>query len=528
MGPKATLKRTPTPSKSTASPSGSVSAVSGNRNPISKKKTGTPTQKKTEPASRAGNASSSSAKRSKPGKKPIKALAKLDQDETEEEEEIEDVEIPDNEFEAVIAQDLYADDDDDSEVTDDEALLAGVLGSDDDDEEEDARPTGTKSGKAGKLARGKAESDGNEEDEVEVDELALQSAIVHLQDAIQSKNMGKEKKTLKERRKEKKAAGIVSQEAKSGEKRQDAKANPGKKTGVVYLGRIPHGFYEKEMKSYFSQFGEVLKLRLSRNKKTGASKHYAFLEFPSQQVAQIVADTMHGYLLFNQILQCQVVPHDKLHPDTFKGHDRRFKTIPWNKLERQRINKPLDKDDVIKRTRKLVARENLKRQRLAELGVEYEFGGYAQAAKRAKGAEEVEARTESGKAAVRNAITKDTISKSPAEAVKEVVTATATPKTPSKKVAIAGSVTPNPKTSKDTGIASSNDTTTPAQAKSTKKSKEPVTPAANAAPMTAMPKSANKKAKTPARKSATAPTRVLRSRIPTAVSTKAPASTGGK
>ena len=37
--------------------------------------------------------------------------------------------------------------------------------------------------------------------------------------------------------------------------------------GVIYLGRIPHGFYEEEMESYFSQFGQVSRLRLSRNKK---------------------------------------------------------------------------------------------------------------------------------------------------------------------------------------------------------------------------------------------------------------------
>ncbi|KAJ3232547.1 hypothetical protein HDU81_002870 [Chytriomyces hyalinus] len=513
MGPKSTLKRKSTPSKSTASPSESVS---GNRKAVSKKETGTPVHKRTEPASPAtGGASSSSAKRSKPGKSPAKPLARGHQDEQEEDEEIEDVEIPDNEFEAAIAQDLYADDDEDSEVTDDEALLAGVLDSDDDVEEEEARPTGKKSGKAGKMASGKAGVAIDEENEVEVDELALQSAIVHLQDAIQSKTVPKEKKTLKERRKEKKAAGIVSQEAKSGDKRHNDKANAGKKTGVVYLGRIPHGFYEKEMKSYFSQFGEVLKLRLSKNKKTGASKHYAFLEFPSQQVAQIVADTMHGYLLFNQILQCQVVPHDKLHPDTFKGHDRRFKTIPWNKLERQRVNKPLDKNAVVKRTRKLVSRENLKRQRLAELGVEYEFGGYAQAAKRAKGAQDVQVPAESRKSDVSIAAVQESASKSPSEPVNEVVTATAAPTTPSKKVAIADSVTPIAiKTIRMTGMTSSNDIATPAQAKSAKKAKNSATPGA-------MPKSANKKAKTPARKSAPATARVLRSRIPTAISKKA-------
>ena len=37
-------------------------------------------------------------------------------------------------------------------------------------------------------------------------------------------------------------------------------------SAVIYLGRIPHGFYEDEMRKYFSQFGEVKNLRLSRNK----------------------------------------------------------------------------------------------------------------------------------------------------------------------------------------------------------------------------------------------------------------------
>lgn len=39
------------------------------------------------------------------------------------------------------------------------------------------------------------------------------------------------------------------------------------KPGAIYLGHIPHGFYEKEMKGYFSQFGKVTRLRLFRSKK---------------------------------------------------------------------------------------------------------------------------------------------------------------------------------------------------------------------------------------------------------------------
>lgn len=61
------------------------------------------------------------------------------------------------------------------------------------------------------------------------------------------------------------------------------------------------------MKQYFSQFGDVTRLRLSRNKKTGRSKHYAFIEFASHEVAQIVAETMHNYLLFGRLLQCNSI-----------------------------------------------------------------------------------------------------------------------------------------------------------------------------------------------------------------------------
>jgi len=85
------------------------------------------------------------------------------------------------------------------------------------------------------------------------------------------------------------------------------------------------------MRQYFSQFGRVNRLRLSRNKKTGASKHFAFVEFASTEVADIVARTMDNYLLFGHILKCRLVPTDQVHPDLFKGAGQRFKVDPRNK-----------------------------------------------------------------------------------------------------------------------------------------------------------------------------------------------------
>ena len=58
---------------------------------------------------------------------------------------------------------------------------------------------------------------------------------------------------------------------------------------VIYVGHVPHGFYEAQMKEYFGQFGEVTRVNVCWNKKTGKSKHYAFVEFKQPEVASIVA-----------------------------------------------------------------------------------------------------------------------------------------------------------------------------------------------------------------------------------------------
>jgi hypothetical protein len=78
---------------------------------------------------------------------------------------------------------------------------------------------------------------------------------------------------------------------------------------------------------YFSQFGRVTKLRLSRSKKSGKSKHYGFLEFASAEVAQIAAEAMDGYMLFTQKLTARVMAKEEVHADLFKGANRVFKKV---------------------------------------------------------------------------------------------------------------------------------------------------------------------------------------------------------
>ncbi|KAJ4267306.1 nucleolar protein [Fusarium torreyae] len=142
--------------------------------------------------------------------------------------------------------------------------------------------------------------------------------------------------------------------------------------GVIYIGRIPHGFYEHEMRQYFEQFGPIVALRLSRNKKTGASKHYAFVKFAEASTAEIVAKTMDNYLLFGHILKCRVIPKDQVHDDMFKGANRRFKKVPWNKMAGHKLEKPLTESAWANKVTKENSKRAKKAAKLKEIGYEFE------------------------------------------------------------------------------------------------------------------------------------------------------------
>ncbi|XP_036600374.1 MKI67 FHA domain-interacting nucleolar phosphoprotein [Trichosurus vulpecula] len=141
--------------------------------------------------------------------------------------------------------------------------------------------------------------------------------------------------------------------------------------GVVYLGHLPRGLYEPQLKEYFAQFGTVKRLRLSRSKKTGNSKGYGFLEFESDDVAKIVADTMNNYLFCERLLKCHFVPPEKVHEELFKGCD-----IPFSKPSHpavKRYNKERTLEEKIRMEKRFKKKENKLRKRLAEKGIDYTF-----------------------------------------------------------------------------------------------------------------------------------------------------------
>lgn len=116
-----------------------------------------------------------------------------------------------------------------------------------------------------------------------------------------------------------------------------------KNRAVIYVGRIPKLFQEKELKKYFSQFGAITRARVSRNKVTGASRHYAFVEFQDLKAAQVAAETMNNYLLVGHILKVNVIedPKDNLFSKNMKSDFREF---DWRSkaFEAHNAPKPLE------------------------------------------------------------------------------------------------------------------------------------------------------------------------------------------
>jgi len=167
---------------------------------------------------------------------------------------------------------------------------------------------------------------------------------------------------------------IAKDDATVKRKLENAKRQPTADRGVLFLGRIPHGFYEDQLKAYFAQFGNVTRLRVSRNKKTGQSKHYGFIEFDSSSVAQIVADTMDNYLLMGHIMRCKVIPKDQVHPELWVGANRRWRPVPKVRVAQTEHNKLRTKDEQMRAAHRLLKRQEERQRKLEKAGITYDFG----------------------------------------------------------------------------------------------------------------------------------------------------------
>lgn len=137
------------------------------------------------------------------------------------------------------------------------------------------------------------------------------------------------------------------------------------------MGHLPPALYETQIKAYFSQFGTVTRFRLSRSKKTGNSKGYAFLEFESEDVAKIAAETMNNYLFGERLLKCHVIPPEKVHEELFREWHMPFRNPSYPAVKR--YNKDRTLLQKLRMEERFKKKEKLLRKRLAKKGIDYNF-----------------------------------------------------------------------------------------------------------------------------------------------------------
>lgn len=69
----------------------------------------------------------------------------------------------------------------------------------------------------------------------------------------------------------------------------------------------------------------------------------------------------------------QVLLKGEVHEDLWKGANRRFRTIPWRKVEMKRHNAPRTPEQSAQRLQRAVARDRKRTARIAAAGIEYEY-----------------------------------------------------------------------------------------------------------------------------------------------------------
>ncbi|MBS4021981.1 MAG: RNA-binding protein [Dethiobacter sp.] len=62
---------------------------------------------------------------------------------------------------------------------------------------------------------------------------------------------------------------------------------------TIYVGNIPWTTNEDELKTYFSEVGEIISVRIITERATGRSKGYGFVEV-AEEDAEAVVEQMNG------------------------------------------------------------------------------------------------------------------------------------------------------------------------------------------------------------------------------------------
>lgn len=62
----------------------------------------------------------------------------------------------------------------------------------------------------------------------------------------------------------------------------------------IYVGNLNYALQEEELKNIFEEMGNVVSAKIIKDRETGRSKGFGFVEFDSEESAQQAIDEMDG------------------------------------------------------------------------------------------------------------------------------------------------------------------------------------------------------------------------------------------
>lgn len=82
----------------------------------------------------------------------------------------------------------------------------------------------------------------------------------------------------------------------------------------IYVGNLPDTVTDEELREMFEKFGKVQAATIGRDKKTGASEGYGFVEMPVKSEARGAIDGLRGKEMDGKPLRVKALkPGDEFH-----------------------------------------------------------------------------------------------------------------------------------------------------------------------------------------------------------------------
>jgi RNA recognition motif-containing protein len=84
----------------------------------------------------------------------------------------------------------------------------------------------------------------------------------------------------------------------------------------IYIGNLPQSYTDEELRELFAQYGTVRRATIGRDRKSGGSQGYGFVEMPVKSEGRAAIESLRGKVVEGNALRVRALKHD----DDFHRH----------------------------------------------------------------------------------------------------------------------------------------------------------------------------------------------------------------